>query len=312
MIGFARRIAVFGANGWLGRKIVRTLGAAAVTGVDIAEPKQVAAALDFLKPWTVVNAAGRAGPPSRLRGVKGVPQNIDWCNLNDETRAETFRANVQGPRVLGRECTKRGMRIVHLSSGCLWNEASPHADGAWRETDGPAPVSFYAETKVQGEQALARECGKNNEPTIPRIRLPISGDVCGRNLIMKLRRYREVMDVINSVTVVSSFLFALEKLISKELAGIFHVTNPVPVSHRELMDWYCELVDPSHRSEYEIVPEEEVFRLGRAADGRSSCLLNTSKLRSAGIYLHDSRALVRDCMRALKRTMDESDDERRD
>lgn len=305
-------IHVFGCDGWLGRKIVTALKCRPAPLRDIAHVEDLERWLNIVKPHTVINAAGRAGPPSYLRGKPGIPQNIDWCSLNEETRAETGWANIVGPLTLGRECTKRGIKVVHLSSGCLWNGPSPHADGAWRETDEPNPVSYYSSTKVEGELALMRECGAENEPLIIRIRLPISGDMSGRNLIMKLRRYPEVIDVVNSVTVVRSFLFAMERLIREERTGIYHVTNPGPVSHREIMDWYCELVDPEHQNRYEIVPEEEIFNLGRAIDGRSSCILNTDKLQRAGIQLGDARRMVRDCMRELRRAMDDLDDDRSD
>lgn len=295
-------IAVFGGNGWLGRKIALKFGCIVAANVDIAESDQVADWLDEHQPNMIINAAGRAGPPTKFRGIAGIPQNIDWCNLSDETRALTKRANVIGPRVLGRLCADRGIKVVHLSSGCLWNGRSPRKDGAWCEKDEPEPVSFYSETKVQGEQALIH-ASSGNTPLIVRLRLPIDGMPDGRNLITKLVKYPEIMDVFNSVTVVDSFLSALEALVRDGRRGIYHVTNPGPVSHRELMDWYCEIVDTTHRDKYEIMSVQEIFDLGRATEGRSNCILNTQKLQEAGIELSNSRTAVRKCLQEYKDSM---------
>jgi dTDP-4-dehydrorhamnose reductase len=301
---YMRGIHVFGGEGWLGSQIVARFNAMPVGGVsDISDVHSVARWLDYFKPHTVINAAGRSGPPSFLRGVPGIPQNIDYCNMNDKTRAETRRSNVEGPRVLGRECTKRGIQVVQLSSGCLWNGPSPHADGAWRETDIPAPVSFYSETKVEGEQALIEEC-LEREPLIARLRLPIGGMPDGRNLVTKVSAYPEIIDVVNSVTVVDSLIFALNSLIRDGRTGIYHVTNPGPMSYRDFMDWYCEIVDSGHRDEFDIVPEEEIFKLGRAKEGRSSCILNTDKLRrDANIVLEHSKTAVRRCLQQYKEAL---------
>lgn len=300
-IGVSKNIAVVG-GGWLGRKIARALSCSIAYGIDIAVPKMVAHFLDEFEPQIIINGAGRAGPPSHLQGVPGVPQNIDWCNLNDETRAMTRRSNIEGPGVLGRLCRERGIQVVHISSGCLWNGPSIHSDRAWREMDQPKPVSFYSETKVEGEQVLIEACGVQ-EPLIPRIRLPIDGLPNPRNLITKLAKYPEIMDVFNSVTVVDSFLFALDKLIRDDRTGIYHVTNPGAVFNAEIIWWYCELVDPTHRECYEVVSEQEIFKRGRATEGRSNCLLNTKKLEEAGIFLGQAEPEVKKALLRYKQEL---------
>lgn len=282
-----KKILIFGA-GWLGMKLADYLDTEVVK-TDIANASRVRTTLQAHRPDMVINAAGRAGPPKEEQGRPGIPNNIDWCVLSESNRQKTWYSNVDGPKVLGAECAVRGIHLTHLSSGCIFDGSSPGPRG-WMETDTPCPVSYYAETKVKGEHELI---ATGADPLIVRLRLPVDSVPSGRNLITKLAGYgNNVIDVINSVTVVDSLLFAVRALIRQEKTGIFHVTNPEAVSHRQIMSWYQELVAPEHQ--YEIVPASEIENL--AAEGRSNCILDTSKLRAAGVELDRAPHAIRSCM----------------
>ena len=282
----SQKILIFGARGWLANKFAGSLPGATLTAVNIADPSQVDSILGNVRPDVVINAAGKTGKP-----------NIDSCETD---RARTFLSNVTGPVVLAEACSKRRIYMVHLSSGCIFDGESP-SPGGWTEIDVPNPVSCYGRSKVDGDFGLMNSGAK---VLIERIRMPIDSKPYGRNLITKLVKYPQVIDVVNSVTVVDDLLAATIQLMEQRQTGIFNVTNPVPVRHQEILEWYREFVDPNHS--YEMITVEQMYEQGLAKARRSNCVLNTKKLKDAGIKLPNAPEAIRNCLReyakALTRT----------
>jgi dTDP-4-dehydrorhamnose reductase len=284
------KVLMFG-PGWLALKVqmfLESLGATVdlpdkVSG-DIADPVKVAKCIDLCKPDIILNPAGKT------HVAPGT--NIDSCEATPEAREATHRSNVIGPMVLGAACMKRGIYLVHFSSGCIFDGPSP-GPGGWTENDTPTPVSYYAQTKVEGEMALS-----DADALILRLRMPIDGDRHPRNLITKLAGYREVIDVNNSVTVIPDFLLAMRALIERRRTGVYHVTNPVPVRHANILAWYREIVDRSH--DYALVPADQMSRLATA--GRSNCILDTSKMEFLeDVFLRPAHVAIRQCLREYAR-----------
>jgi dTDP-4-dehydrorhamnose reductase len=259
----SKKAVIFG-PGWLGNKIQVYLEHNGYTAEmpdrlsgDIADPAKVRKVLELCKPDVVINAAGKTGRP-----------NIDWCEASPENKRATILSNVTGPLVLADQCVQRGIPMVHLSSGCIFNGASPKERG-FTEEDTPNPNSFYAQKKADADNLL-----KDYPVLILRIRMPVSGDVNPRNLIYKLSHYPRVIDVYNSVTVIDDLLLMIRMLVEKGKTGIYNAVNPTPVRHRDILAGYKATVDPNHT--YELVPSEEIAKL--ATTGRSNCILNTDKL----------------------------------
>src|SRR3989338_8869626 len=92
------KVLIFGGLGYFGKCFKKVYPDAEIPDVDISNPGDVAAALDTLKPDTVINCAGKTGRP-----------NVDWCETHKE---ETLRANVTGPLILLEECLARGIYLV--------------------------------------------------------------------------------------------------------------------------------------------------------------------------------------------------------
>jgi 3,5-epimerase/4-reductase len=270
-----RRVLLFGGRGFMGQRFLAVYPAALAPGVDIADPAAVGRALDEARPDVVINCAGKTGRP-----------NVDWC---EEHRGETLRANVTGALVVLEECLKRGVYLVHLSSGCIYE--GDNGGGGFGEDDPPNyQGSFYSRTKAWSDQIL-REF-----PVLTlRLRMPFDGSLSERNLIVKLRRYRRVLVERNSLTHLPDFLSAARQLIALRATGIFNVVNPGAISPYELMERYRELVDPDH--EFEPLSPEELRSLTRA--GRSNCILSTAKLRSAGVEMPPVGAAVDAALREL-------------
>ncbi|MBA2446667.1 MAG: sugar nucleotide-binding protein [Chloroflexi bacterium] len=138
---WARPLAITGARGTLGRAFariceVRGLPHLALSrqDLDIAKPESVAAVLDRLQPWAVVNAAGYV----RVDDAEGEP-------------AACFRENRDGPIVLAAACAARGIQLVTFSTDLVF-------DGGRRlpyvESDAVAPLGVYGSSKAQAERRV--------------------------------------------------------------------------------------------------------------------------------------------------------------
>lgn len=256
-------IVVFG-RGYLGRRLASSLPDAVLSEASITDASAVRAAIKEHRASAVINAAGKTGRP-----------NVDWCETHQR---ETWMANVVGPLLLADACADAGAYLLHIGSGCVFYGPSP-SPGGWRETDHANPLSYYSKSKYAADLALSSVPNVG----VARIRMPLDARPDPRNLITKLAGYRFVIDVENSVTVVDDFLHVAKELVARRAEGVFHVTNPGVMRHRDLLDAYRRHVDPRHAAEF--IPAEELTARGLASAARSNCILSSERLASLGIAM---------------------------
>jgi nucleoside-diphosphate-sugar epimerase len=252
----------------------------------IVDSKYISSVLDEYKPDVIVNCIGKTGRP-----------NVDWCELNKE---ETATANIALPILLAEQCAKRSIYMIQIGSGCIFFGTSPHVEKAvckqeiikdygWQEDDFANPKSYYSKTKYACDLALGN---MENVATL-RIRMPISEKNNPRNLLNKLKGYSKVIDIPNSVTFMNDLVRCIDWFITnrKFYSGLYHVTNPSPLTAAEIMNEYKKYV-PDHQ--FEIIDELELSKITAAA--RSNCLLDTSKLSNLGFEMTTSKKALQDCM----------------
>jgi dTDP-4-dehydrorhamnose reductase len=136
-----RPFLITGATGTLGSAFARVCGhrglgyvALRHSELDIADPVAVAGALERIKPWAVINAAGYV----RV-------DDAEW------DAASCYRANANGAIVLGTACANKGIRLVTFSSDLVFDgmQVAPYT-----ETDVPNPLSVYGRSKAEAEAQL--------------------------------------------------------------------------------------------------------------------------------------------------------------
>lgn len=66
--------------------------------------------------------------------------------------------NALAPGVLAREAQRMGAYLVHYSTDYVFDGSGQHR---WKETDAPAPLNIYGQTKLQGEQHIIESCQKH-------------------------------------------------------------------------------------------------------------------------------------------------------
>jgi len=255
-------IIIFGGRGFIGAKLAMRFPGAALPLVDIADPVVVRQVLESEKPSVVINASGKTGKP-----------NVDWC---EDHRMETLRSNVTGPLVLLEECLQRGIYLVHIGSGCIYDGEGGKPEGFTEEDKPNFTGSFYSLTKAMSDQLLAPF------PVLQvRIRMPFDDEPGPRNLITKLVGFKRVLDVRNSITYIPEFIHAVEMLVRKRVTGIYNIVNGGAVSPYEIMQRFQKLVDPKHA--FERLTLADLPTVVKAA--RSNCILSNSKLLGEGITM---------------------------
>lgn len=286
------RVLVFG-NGWLGNKFKELFGGN-ITDTRIEDPGMVRRDLETFIPDVVINTAGK---PS-------AEHNIDWCL---DHPGETMISNIIGPTVLAQACKDRDVPLfMQLSSGCIFDGPG---DVLFSETSAVNPVNFYGWTKVTSE-AIIREIFRNRPSRllIPRFRMPLAQEPHSRNLITKLLKYRvgaPIVHALNSVTVVDDMLAAIKILVEKNEFGTFHIVNPEPVTHLQILKWCFELGLIERWEPLNLKTPPQFAELGVTRDGRSNCVLDDTKLRLIHrIVLPGSEAAIKRCIVEYKRMLD--------
>lgn len=250
-----------------------------ISAANVTDPKAVRGAILESSPDIVINAAGK----THGWGYS----NIDGCEANEEAKNETYVVNTVAPAIIAACCAEKNIKLVHMASGCIFDG---YKDSGWTEEDDPNPVSWYGRTKVWADSLLS----KMDNVLILRIRMPINGEPTKRNFITKIASYPKVINMPNSVTVVDDLMVATEKLLEKNASGVFNVANPVPVKHEDILAWYDEIVEPSHKGTYEIINVDQLHEM--TITKRSNCTLSMDKLKKLGIELPPAPESIKRCL----------------
>jgi len=177
-----------------------------------------------------------------------------------------------------------------MATGCVFYGESPHK-GPWTENDYGNPVAVYSKAKFAADLALSAL----PKVGIARIRMPIDDRPHPANLIDKLSKYERVVDVENSMTVVEDMIYVFYQLLSQKAEGIFHVTNPGSIKHREIMELYQKYVDKDHSNEW--IQENELVRFGLADKRRSNNFMTSVNLPKFDIKMRPIKEAVEETMK---------------
>lgn len=134
------KILIFGARGRLGAALVRAsvadgevhpLGRAEG---NLADPAACADRVRAEQPAIVINSAALT--------------NVDLCETERDL-ARTVNADAAG--ALARACTEVGARLIQISTDYVF---SGQGKEPYAEDDSPEPISWYGQTKLEGEQQV--------------------------------------------------------------------------------------------------------------------------------------------------------------
>ncbi len=271
----AKKILIIG-NGFLGKKCAASWPEAILSDKKIVSVKDVEDLIDEHKPDSVLNAAGIVGKP-----------NVDWCETH---QLETISGNTILPIMIAEACQNKGVYLLHIGTGCIFYGYSSDPNG-WNESDPANPLAVYTRSKYAADLVLSTLPNVG----IARIRMPIDSESSPVNLIDKLASYTRVIDVINSVTVVEDMVGVFKQLLELQSSGIFHVTNPGSIKHKEILEMYKEFVDSNHSNEW--ISAQELVSSGLAKKTRSNNILQSGNLEKLGIKMRPVKEAVLDAIK---------------
>lgn len=108
---------------------------------DLVDLKSLANTVQMVRPDVIVNAAAYTG--------------VDRA----ESEPELARViNATAPGVLAVEAQKLDAWLVHYSTDYVFDGSGTRP---WMETDTPAPLNVYGQTKLEGEQRITEYCKKH-------------------------------------------------------------------------------------------------------------------------------------------------------
>jgi dTDP-4-dehydrorhamnose reductase len=259
------RILITGANGQLGAELMRELaGRADVVGgvrpeFDIAAP-DCAARVASVGPAWVLHAAAAT--------------DVDGCERDP---ASAMAVNAEGTRRVAEGCRRAQARMLYVSTDFVFDgsKASPYT-----ETDTPAPLSVYGHSKLAGENAV-REVA----PRWAIVRTAWLFGAHGRNFVKTIldkaaagETLRVVDDQVGSPTYARDLAAALGRLVRRDLAGVYHLTNGGVCS------WYefaREIIRQSGLDGVRVLPIGS-HELGRAARRPAYSALANAAWEAAG------------------------------
>jgi dTDP-4-dehydrorhamnose reductase len=312
-------ILLLGASGYMGEAFAKELQRRKKEFLSLSR-KQVdytrfGPLLEFLKsrkPEFVVNSAGYTGKP-----------NVDAC---EDAKADTLAGNTLLPQTIAQACAALGIPWGHVSSGCIFSgaklvenggtrieknmtrpevhalvENSPEKIHGFTETDTPnfsfrdLPCSFYSGTKALGEEAIS-EVGQSY---IWRLRIPFDEFDNARNYLSKIQRYSKVYDNVNSISHRADFVRGCLDLWEKRAPfGIYNVTNQGFVTTRQVVEMLEKILKPGRK--FEFWKDDGEFYKQAAKTPRSNCVMDVSKLLSAGVKMRDVQEALEDSLENWK------------
>ncbi len=226
----------------------------------------------------------RFNPKILINCIGYTGRNVDECEVEKD---RALLANTFVPIILGEACLRRNIKLVHISSGCIYSY--DYSKDKPIEEDRPADFLglYYSRTKIYAEKAL--EVILRKFPVlIVRIRIPLDNRRHPKNLLAKLINYKKVIDIPNSVTYIPDFIKALKHLLKINATGIYNVVNKGVLRYPELMDVYKKYVP---NFEYEKINFKKLNLV------RTNLILSTKKLEKSGFKVRDIHAVLDECVR---------------
>jgi dTDP-4-dehydrorhamnose reductase len=210
-----RPLLVVGAAGTLGvafRRLARQRGLVAVAltrqELDITDAAAIAAQLDTVRPWAIVNAAG-------------------WVRVDDaeHQRDACTRANVAGAEALAHAAAARDLPFCTFSSDLVFGGS---VSRPFLESDRTAPANWYGQSKALAERRVRRA----HEGALVVRTSAFFGDWDDHNFVTRalarVQQGEETLaphDAVVSPTYVTDLVHgALDLLIDGE-RGIWHLAN---------------------------------------------------------------------------------------
>lgn len=288
------KILFFGAKGWIGQQVI--------TKWKLLYPKH-----ELIVSNTRVNVSNQEILAHEISNVDRVfcsigrtsgydkdgnyIPNIDYLETNLK---ENVRDNFYAPILLAILCNKFNKTFTYIGTGCIFSRDTRENDYIYKSSD---RADFFGSgySIVKGFTDDLMRVFYNNVINF-RIRMPIVDITHEKNFITKISKFKRIYSMPNSMTYLPDLIPIMIEMTLNHQVGTHNMVNKNPISHKEILDMYKEIVDPTHKCEY--IKEEELDGLLKAK--RSNNVLEPQKLYP----VRDIKECIREALLNIKKNND--------
>jgi dTDP-4-dehydrorhamnose reductase len=264
------RILIIGANGMLGRDILRQwpdeeLIAADVQDADIRNREQVRQLLARAKPdWIILTAAYT---------------DVDGAENKPELAHDV---NAKGAENVARAAREFGVRLFYISTDYVFDGASSRP---YETSDPVHPLSVYGASKAAGESAVQKYADQWCIGRTSWLFGALGASFPEKILQAAATRteLKVVADHVGSPTFTRDLATAILALVRADARGIVHITNAGSCSW---MEFAAEVLRQAGRDSVRVLPITTA-EAGRLAQRPLFSILSPASLHARGIYLRN-------------------------
>ncbi len=241
-----------------------------VIQADLKDERELAACIDEAKPDIIFNCAALA--------------NLEACESDPVSAREL---NVTLPERLAVISQRHSIQLVHFSTDAVFDGQK----GNYSETDLPNPLSVYAKTKLEGEQAVLHS---DSRALVVRVNF-YGFSLMGKRSLAEFFLYNLAAgtrvfgfnDVFFCPLLVQHLGDILFEMVKKNLNGLFHVVSPRSLSKYEFGIRIAKLFGLNEK----LVESVSVTRGGLTAPRSPNLTLCVDKLKeNLGIPIPDQQS----------------------
>lgn len=269
------RILITGADGQLGSELCRVLGYETIIPMTLPD-------FDLTKP-DVEPKIVDASPDLIIHA--GAYTDVDAAEREPNV---VMAVNARGTLEVSKAAARLGVRLIYISTDYVF---SGQQRTPYHEQDDPCPINQYGFSKWKGEQAVLAT-GINSLV----VRTAWLFGAVGKNFVKSIARAAQSETVLRVVddqrgcpTYAEDLTYAIVALMTKDVAGVIHLTN------RGHCTWYelARAVVHEMGAGCPILPIT-TLQAGRPAKRPQYSVMSNSRCASLGIVLPEwSQALAR-------------------
>lgn len=232
----------------------------AILSADLTDEAATRKLISELKPTSIIHCAAAT--------------NVDWCEDHPQ---EAAKINVDASRWLAEMAYQLKAHFVYISTDSVFDGER----GDYREEDEPAPVNWYAQSKLLGERAVL-----DSNPTALVARVNIYGWNVQNKLSLaewvleRLRAGEPVpgfTDVFFSPILANDLSEKLLAMLQRKLTGTYHLTGSERVSKYE----FARRIAAIFGFDLTLVRPTQLSQAGLRARRPLDISLNTLKVSAA-------------------------------